>query len=324
MDNDSRNLGAGRTGGTGAGGDLGGSESGRLEGDRGLSGMPGGQGAGMGASAGGSTYGDTGFGGGTTGAGDTMDRPGAGRGTVRSVLTTDRDGLLDDDFDWDDGESRGLRERSIQGARDLADTARSNPLGTLVVALGTGLLLQKSGLMSNVVSGALRSSPSPDNLTEEEERLLAWLNDAYALEKAQIPVLENHANDARDLFPDVRRRDLEHLEQTKRHAKLVKECIAHLGAKPSKVKSAMGRIGGAMNAMTTEPFDDEVVRNFLQDYAAENLEIISYEAIIAAAEEAGHPKIVRICEEILEEEEEMVEWLRDNLPRVVRTTLRRL
>jgi ferritin-like metal-binding protein YciE len=35
-----------------------------------------------------------------------------------------------------------------------------------------------------------------------KETLIAWLNDAYAMEQALIPVLENHAEDAKD-FPDV-------------------------------------------------------------------------------------------------------------------------
>jgi ferritin-like metal-binding protein YciE len=212
--------------------------------------------------------------------------------------------------------------RLREGVEQVADRVRSNPIGSLAMAVGAGLVLHKTGLLGSVFSNTVSrsSSRSSSHYSPEEERLIAWLNDAYALEKAQIPVLENHADDA-DAFPEVRRKDLEHLEKTRRHAKLVKECLDMLGTKPSKVKAAVGRVSGAFNAMTTEPFDDEVVRNFLQDFAAENLEIASYEAIIAAAEVAGHPRIARICEEILADEEEMVDWLRDNLPRVVRRTL---
>ena len=81
------------------------------------------------------------------------------------------------------------------------------------------------------------------------------------------------------------------------------------------------RITGAVTSLSTEPFEDEVVRNFLADFASENLEIASYTAIIVAARDAGHDRIARVCEEILEDEEEMVAWLRANLPRAVRDTL---
>ncbi|HEX6308514.1 MAG TPA: DUF892 family protein [Longimicrobiales bacterium] len=208
---------------------------------------------------------------------------------------------------------------SIRSFNDLEERVRANPLRTIALAAGIGFVLQRTHVLDSVV-GTLLSGEEEGELSPAEERLLAWLNDAYALEKAQIPILENHAADA-ERQPHVREKHLEHLERTKHHAKRVKQCIKELGRKPSKAKDAMGRISGAMSSLSTEPFDDEVVRNFLADFAAENLEIASYEAIITAAKDAGHDKIARICEEILEDEEEMVDWLRANLPRAVRDTL---
>lgn len=204
---------------------------------------------------------------------------------------------------------------SVRSFDDLQHRVRSNPIGALAIAAGIGFALQRTHLL-----GSILSDDEGEELTPAEERLLAWLNDAYALEKAQIPILENHADDAEGQ-PHVRAKDLEHLERTKQHVKLVRKCIGLLGRKPSKTKSAIGRISGAMNSFVTEPFDDEVVRNFLADFASENLEIASYEAIIVAARDAGHERIALICEEILQDEEEMVEWLRANLPRAVRDTL---
>ncbi|HSJ10345.1 MAG TPA: ferritin-like domain-containing protein [Longimicrobiales bacterium] len=212
---------------------------------------------------------------------------------------------------------------NVRSLDDLSARVRANPLGTMAVAAGVGYMLQRTHLMGGLLGAALDAGRSrqPDDLTPAEERLLAWLNDAYAMEKAQLDVLENHAEDARR-HPHVRAKDLEHLEQTREHVKLVKRCIHELGAKPSKVKGMMGSLAGAAGSMATEPFDDDVVRNFLQDYAAENLEIASYRALIAAAEEAGHDRIARICAGILEEEEAMAGWLKQNLPGIVRDTFR--
>jgi ferritin-like metal-binding protein YciE len=215
---------------------------------------------------------------------------------------------------------------SRQGLDDLEREVRAHPTRTIALAVGAGYLLERTKLLQAVGSGLAGAFTSTvfsrdhRNGTREEEQLLAWLNDAYAMEKAQIPVLENHADDARR-HPEVRKRDLKHLEETKQHAKDIKRCIEYLGEKPSVTKKAIGRITGAMNSVATEPFQDEVMKNFLMDYAAESFEIACYRSLIVAAEEAGHPKIARVCQEILEEEEEMAEWIRDHLPKAVHVTL---
>jgi ferritin-like metal-binding protein YciE len=53
------------------------------------------------------------------------------------------------------------------------------------------------------------------------------------MEQAQIPVLENHAKDAAD-FPEFRARDERHLEETRRHAELVRGCLERLGERPRR------------------------------------------------------------------------------------------
>jgi ferritin-like metal-binding protein YciE len=236
----------------------------------------------------------------------------------------DRTSEREQDYRQERGRLGSLQEQlsdllSVRSFDELQDRVRANPFGAVALAAGIGFALQRTHVLDRIVGGIL-SDDIPEELTAEEERLLAWLNDAYALEKAQIPILENHAEDAHDQ-PHVRDRDLEHVERTKLHVKMVRKCIKLLGRKPSKAKDAIGRLGGAVNSLSTEPFDDEVVRNFVADFASENLEVASYQAIITAARDAGHEKIARICEEILDDEEEMADWLRSSLPRAVRDTL---
>jgi ferritin-like metal-binding protein YciE len=76
-----------------------------------------------------------------------------------------------------------------------------------------------------------------------------------------------------------------------------------------------------MNSVVSEPFDDEVVKNFLSGHAAENLEIASYRAIIVLAQELGDRETTLLCEEILWEEEAMAAWLKEHLPKAVRQTV---
>ena len=155
---------------------------------------------------------------------------------------------------------------------------------------------------------------------QANELLATWLKDAYAMEKAMIPVLENHAKDAED-HPDVRDRDLRHLEETRRHADLVEECLSQLGDKPSRAKSAWGQVMGRFTAMGTAPFRDELMKNFISDYATEQFEIASYKALIAAARATGEEGIAGVCEEILADEEEMAAWLNEHMASAARESL---
>lgn len=156
--------------------------------------------------------------------------------------------------------------------------------------------------------------------TATKDQLITWLNSAYSMEETLIKVLENHAKDAAD-FPEVRLKDEQHLEETRRHADRVKHCLSLLGEKPSTVKSMMGDLMGAVQARSTGMYKDELVKNFLSDFAAENFEIACYTSLIAAAHEAGQPEIAEICREILQDEQAMADWLIQHIPEITRTFL---
>jgi ferritin-like metal-binding protein YciE len=155
---------------------------------------------------------------------------------------------------------------------------------------------------------------------DPRETLLSWLNDAYAMEKGLVQVLENHAKDAKD-HPEMHRKITEHLEKTKLHAERVEQCIARLGGSTSTLKTAMGTIAGFFQGRSTGAAPDELVKNGLSDYAAEHFEIASYRALIAGARALGLNDIVQVCEEILRDEEDMARWLDQQLPLMVQEYL---
>lgn len=156
---------------------------------------------------------------------------------------------------------------------------------------------------------------------DPRETLISWLNDAYALERSLVEVLENHAKDAKD-HPQMAQRISQHLEETKMHAERVKECVERLGGSTSSVKTALGKVTGFFQGISTGAAPDELVKNALSDYAAEHFEIASYRALIAAARELGETEVARVCEGILRDEEDMARFLETNLPMVVQGFLR--
>jgi ferritin-like metal-binding protein YciE len=153
-----------------------------------------------------------------------------------------------------------------------------------------------------------------------KEQLVTWLNSAYSTEQALAQVLENHARDARD-HPAMRQRLEQHLEETRGHAERVADCLAVLGEKPSKTKSAMGNLMGWVQGASTGMFRDEIMKNCLADYASEHFEIACYRSLIVAAEEEGQPEIARLSREILQDEIAMATWLEEQIPEVTRMML---
>lgn len=157
-------------------------------------------------------------------------------------------------------------------------------------------------------------------MANDRELMIAWLNDAYAMETGLVPILENHSRDAEE-HPAVSARIERHVEETKRHADLVKGCLERLGEAPSAAKTAIGGMIGAMQAPATGPFQDELVKNALSDYAIEHFEIAAYRALIAGARQMGDEDTARACEQILRDEEDMASFLAQNLPTTVQDTL---
>jgi ferritin-like metal-binding protein YciE len=149
-----------------------------------------------------------------------------------------------------------------------------------------------------------------------KDLVIAWLNDAHGMENALIQVLENHVKDAKD-HPQMQAKLQQHLEQTRRHAQMVKDCVEGLGASTSAVKTGVSTLFGHMQAASTGAARDELVKNSIADYAAENFEIASYSALIAAAQELGDQKVAQVCQQILQDERDMANWLQQNLPSVV-------
>jgi ferritin-like metal-binding protein YciE len=156
----------------------------------------------------------------------------------------------------------------------------------------------------------------------QRDTFLGWLKDAHSMEQALIPTLEHHAKDAAEA-PQIQARIQQHIEETRRHALLVEQCIQSLGENTSSVKDAIGKVTGFLQGIGSAPFADEPVKNFLADYAAENFEVASYTSLIAAAQELGEDQIAATLQQILLEDQEMADWLKAHIPDVTSLQLQK-
>jgi ferritin-like metal-binding protein YciE len=156
----------------------------------------------------------------------------------------------------------------------------------------------------------------------DRDLLVTWMKDAHAMERALIPVLERHAEQA-DARPELRARLERHVGETKRHVEILERCLQRYGEDPSATKDLIGRASGTLQSFATAPFGDRLVKNSIADYATEHFEIASYEGIRAAAERLNDDATVKDCETILEDERDMARFLSESLPHAVDTEIRR-
>ena len=158
---------------------------------------------------------------------------------------------------------------------------------------------------------------------ETKDILTKWLRDAHATEMALIPNLERHADEAK-AFPDIAEQISRHIEETKRHAEVVEDCLSSLGEDISGLRESIAKMGGVVQGVDIGGADDDLTKSAIADFAAEQYEIGMYKALIELADQLDEPGIARNLEQNLREEEEMADWLASGLAAVVRTSIREL
>ena len=149
------------------------------------------------------------------------------------------------------------------------------------------------------------------------EQLVAWLDDAHAMENGLLGILQNHASHFSDVMPNAARRMQQHIVETQQHVQRLTECLRLMNSAPSGVKSAVSSMVGTVEGATTAMFRDTLVKDALADYASEQFEVACYTALATAATELGHPDVARLCRQNLEEDKAMADWLLQQMPAVV-------
>jgi ferritin-like metal-binding protein YciE len=156
----------------------------------------------------------------------------------------------------------------------------------------------------------------------QKDTLTTWLKDAYAMEQGIVEVLERQIDQAEaDDMTEAAAKMREHLAMTKIHADRVRSCLEQLGEDVSQVKSGIANLLGAVHGMTTVMANDRMLKNAMGNFAIEHFEISAYLANAAAARALGHEDIAQVCEEIMQEEQEMADWLESQIPVVTRQVL---
>ncbi len=143
-----------------------------------------------------------------------------------------------------------------------------------------------------------------------EQQLIRHLDEAHAMEQNVLRMLDGMISTTDD--PTILDALEHHKLLTHGHVdKMAARLRAH-GASPSAVR----QVGGVLGALATIPLDlvrgESPGRNARDGFAAEHLEIASYELLCRVAEKAGDEETAKVAQEIIAEEKQMADVIAEN------------
>jgi ferritin-like metal-binding protein YciE len=151
--------------------------------------------------------------------------------------------------------------------------------------------------------------------SEADERLLQWLRDAHAMEK-QAETMLSGMEERIENYPHLRKRLAQHLKETQHQAQRLDDALGRLNSSPSTIKDTAASLTTMMTNLGSALAGDEVMKGLLAGYTFEHYEIGSYRILVTTAETLGDKETARILRENLREEEDMAQWLSQNIDQI--------
>jgi ferritin-like metal-binding protein YciE len=153
-----------------------------------------------------------------------------------------------------------------------------------------------------------------------QAQLVKHIDEAHALEQSVLRMLDGMIQTTDDL--EILDRLEQHKLETREHATTMRRRLEHHGAEPSVVRQAAGMLEALMKMPLDLVRGEKAGRNARDGYATEHLEIASYQLLRRVAERAGDEETAVACQEIIEQERAMAQFLEDNWDRFAEQSLR--
>jgi ferritin-like metal-binding protein YciE len=157
-------------------------------------------------------------------------------------------------------------------------------------------------------------------MTKIEEKLVEYIDDAYAMEQNVLRMLDGMIGTTKD--PQLKRSLERHKKQTEKQAERLEDCLREHGSTPSKTKEAGGIMAALMKGVLDVARDDSPGRNARDGFATEHMEIASYQLLERVAKKAGDRKTAAVARQNREEEEAMARSINAKWNKIVDLTLK--
>src|SRR5205814_438880 len=157
-------------------------------------------------------------------------------------------------------------------------------------------------------------------MTAIEEKLVEYIDDAYAMEQNVLRMLDGMIGTTED--PQMKRALERHKKQTEKQAERLEECLSEHGASPSAVKEVGGVMAALMKGVVDVARGDKAGRNARDGFATEHMEIASYQMLERVAKRAGDKHTAAVARQNREEEEAMARSINAKWNKIVEQSLK--
>ncbi|MDQ3849942.1 MAG: ferritin-like domain-containing protein [Actinomycetota bacterium] len=167
---------------------------------------------------------------------------------------------------------------------------------------------------------ALDASLREKGVDDLSHHLVKYLRDADALEAQALQLLQAGPHIAE--FEELAAFFREHLEQTRQHQRLIRDCLSAHGNGPSRLQAGAMRVG-ALNLGTFfkgQPDTPAKLVGFA--YAFEALEVGAYELLQRMAQRAGDERVAEVAAHILAQERAATERVASTWDHAIEPALR--
>jgi ferritin-like metal-binding protein YciE len=151
-------------------------------------------------------------------------------------------------------------------------------------------------------------------------QLVKHIDEAYAMEQNILRMLDGMISTTDD--PEILDALEHHKLQTQSHSDRMQQRLEAHDATPSTVK----QVGGVLGALMKMPLDivrgEKAGRNARDGYAAEHLEIASYELLRRIAQKAGDEETATAAQEIVAEEQQFAKTIEQHWDTFAELSLR--
>jgi ferritin-like metal-binding protein YciE len=142
-----------------------------------------------------------------------------------------------------------------------------------------------------------------------QEQLTKYLTDAHSIEVQALAQLRAAPEVAGD--PELAAAFREHLTETEGHERLIADLLEDRGAKPSRVKDAVMKVGGKGFVLFARLQPDTPGKLAAHALSYEALEFASYGLLARIADRAGEPHVSGVARQIAVQERQMMRRLED-------------
>jgi ferritin-like metal-binding protein YciE len=157
-------------------------------------------------------------------------------------------------------------------------------------------------------------------MTKLEEKLVEYIDDAYAMEQNVLRMLDSMIGTTKD--PQTKRALERHKKQTEQQAERLEDCLQEHGSLPSAAKRAGGVMAALMKSVVDVARSDSAGRNARDGFATEHMEIASYQMLERVARKAGDKRTAAVARQNREEEEAMARSIGAKWNKIVELALK--